>query len=69
MGKASASNAGDWGSIPRSGRSPGEGNGKPLENPCLENSVDRGAWQATEDEVAKSDTAEQLSLFTYLPVV
>ena len=71
MGKESASNAGDWGSIPGSGRSPGEGNGNPLEKPCLENSMDRGAWQATEDGVTKSDTTEQLtvSLFTYLPVV
>ena len=40
-------NAGDRGSIPRSGRSPGEGNGKPLWYPCLENPTDRGAWWAT----------------------
>ena len=42
--KASASNAGDPGSIPGSGRSPGEGNGNPLQYYCLENLMDRGAW-------------------------
>ena len=42
-GKASAYNAGDLGSIPESGRSPGEGNGNPLQYFCLENSRDRGA--------------------------
>ena len=42
-GKASACNVGDPGSIPRSGRSPGEGNGNPLQYSCLENSMDRGA--------------------------
>ena len=43
-GKASVYNAGDLGSIPGSGRSPGEGNGNPLQYYCLENSMDRGAW-------------------------
>ena len=43
-GKASACNAGDLGSIPGSGRSPGEGNGNPLQYSCLENFMDRGAW-------------------------
>ena len=43
-------------SIPGSGRSPGEGNGYPLEYSCLENSVDRGAWWATVYRVAKSWT-------------
>ena len=42
--KASASNAGDPGSIPGSGRSPGEGNGTPLQYSCLENPMDREAW-------------------------
>ena len=42
-GKASAYNAGDPGSIPDSGRSPGEGNGNPLQYSCLENPMDRGA--------------------------
>ena len=39
-------NAGDWGSIPGLGSSPGEGNGNPLQYSCLENSMDRGAWGA-----------------------
>ena len=43
-GKESACNAGGLGSIPRSGRSPGEGNGYPHQYSCLENSMDRGAW-------------------------
>ena len=44
--KASACNVGDMGSIPGSGRCPAEGNGYPFQYSCLENSVDRGAWQA-----------------------
>ena len=47
VGKESACNAGDPGLIPGSGRSPGEGNGNPLQYSCLENPMDRGAWQAT----------------------
>ena len=43
-GKESACNAGDLGSIPGLGRSPGEGNGNPLQYPCLENPMDREAW-------------------------
>ena len=46
-------NAGDAGSIPGSGRSPGEGNGNPLQYSCLENSMDRGARQATVHGVAR----------------
>ena len=61
-GKESARNAGDPGSIPGSGRSPGEGNGNPLQYPCLENPMDGGAWQATVYGVAKSLT--RLSDFT-----
>ena len=53
-GKESACNAGNTGSIPESGRSPGEGNGYPLQYSCLENSMDRGAWWATVHGVAKS---------------
>ena len=53
-GKASACNAGDPGLIPGSGRSLGKGNGSTLHYPCLENSMDRGAWQATGHRVPKS---------------
>ena len=45
-GKASACNAGDLGSIPESGRSPGEGNGTPLQYSCLENPMGGGAWKS-----------------------
>ena len=62
-GKASACSSGDQGSIPGSGRSPGEGNGNPLRYSCLENFLDGGAWEATGHGVAKSWT--QLSDFTY----
>ena len=55
-GKASAYNEGDLGSIPGSGRPPGEGNGNPLQYSCLENPMDGGAWQATVHGVAKSRT-------------
>ena len=55
-GKASVYNAGDQGSIPGLGRSPGEGNGNPLQAYCLENPMDRGAWYATVHGVAKSLT-------------
>ena len=47
VGKESACNAGDLGSIPGCGRSPGEGNDNPLQYSCLENPMDRGAWRAT----------------------
>ena len=62
--KASACNAGDLGSIPGSGRSPGEGNGNPLQYSCLENPMDRGVWWATVHGVAKSRTrlSKQLNL-------
>ena len=53
-GKESAYNAGDQGSIPGSGRSPGEGNGNPLQYSCLENPMDGGGWQATVHGIAKS---------------
>ena len=55
-GKASACNVGDLGSIPGSGRSPGEGNGNPLQYSCLENPMDGGVWQATVHGVAESQT-------------
>ena len=59
----SACNAGDLGSIPGLGRSPGEGNGNPLQYSCLENPIDRGAWWPTVHGVAKSRT--RLSDFTF----
>ena len=62
--KKSAYNAGDLGLIPGSGRSPREGKGNPLQNSCLENLLDRGAWWATVHGVAESDMAEQLSLYS-----
>jgi len=55
-GKEYACNAGDLGLIPGSGRSPGEGNGNPLHYSCLENSMERGAWQSILHGVAKSQT-------------
>ena len=61
--KASACNVGDLGLIPGSGRSPGEGNGNPLQYSCLENHTDGGAWWATVHGVEKSPT--RLSDFTY----
>ena len=47
MVKESAFNEGDMGSVPGSGRSPGKGNGYPLQYSCLGNFMDRGSWQAT----------------------
>ena len=61
-GKASACKAGDLGSIPEPGRSPREGNGNPLQYPCLENSMDGGGWWATVHGIPKSRT--RLSDFT-----
>ena len=55
-GSEGACNAGDLGSIPGLGSSPGEGNGYPLQYSALENSMDRGAWWATVYGVAKSRT-------------
>ena len=55
-------NAGDVGSIPGLGRSPGEGNGNPLQYSCLGNPMGRGAWQATVHSVAESDRTARLKL-------
>ena len=52
-GKESANNAGDTGLISGLGRSPGEGNGNPLQYSCLENPTDRGVWRATDHGVAE----------------
>ena len=63
-GKESACNAGDPCSVPGSGRSPGEGDGYPLQHSCLENSMDREAWKATYSlwGYKESDTTEPLTL-------
>ena len=60
--KASACNLGDLGSIPESGRSPGEGNGNPLQYSCLENPMDGGAWQSIGSQRVRHDWATSLSL-------
>ena len=65
-GKVSAYSAEDPASIPGSGRSPGEGNGNPLQYSCLENPMDRGVWQATVHGVAKSQTRLGDLTFTFL---
>ena len=54
VGKESACSARDLGSIPWFGQSPGEGNGKPLQYPCLKNPMDRGAWWAAVHGIEKS---------------
>ena len=54
--KESVCTVGDLGSIPGLGRFPGEGNGKPLQCSCLENSMDRGTWSPTVHGVSKSQT-------------
>ena len=62
--KNQSANAGDVSSIPGLGRSPGEGNGNPVQYSCLENPMDRGAWRAhTVHGVAKSQT--QLKDYTF----
>ena len=55
-GEEFACNAGDLASIPGSGRYPGKGNGNPLQYSCLDNSMDRGAWQTTVSGAAKNQT-------------
>ena len=67
LSRGEAADAGGLGSVPGLGRSPGEGNGNSLQDFCLENSMDRGAWRATVHGVAKSQT--RLSNFTSLPLL
>ena len=64
-GKESACNAGDLGSIPVLGRSPGEGNGNLLQYSCLENPMDRGAWLGTVQRVTESDTTKHAGIAQY----
>ena len=63
--KESACDVGDLGSIPGLGRSPGGEHGNPLQYPCQENPMDRGAWRATVLGVAKSWTQLSTSTFGY----
>ena len=63
MVKILPTNAGDAGLIPGSGRSPGGGNGNPLQYSCLGHPMDRGAWQATVHRDAESDMTEHI--YTY----
>ena len=67
-GKVSAYNVGDLGSIPGSGRSPGEGNGNALQYSCLENPMDGGAWSATVHRVTKNWTWLSDFTFTFHPL-
>ena len=57
-------NSGDVSSVPRLGRSPGVGNGHPLQNACLGNSMCRGAWQVTVHGAAELDTTEHTQIVT-----
>ena len=70
MGKEStcnAGNSGDVGSIPGLGRSPGGGQGNPLQGSCLENPMDRGAWRATVHGAAESQTQLRAHVCAHTP--
>ena len=62
---ANTRDAGDAGSIPGLERSPDGGNGNPIQYSCLENSIGRGAWQATVHRVTKSDITEHACMCTH----
>ena len=66
---ANAGDTRDVGLIPRLGRSPGVGNGTPLQYSYLENSMDRGAWQATVHGIAESDTTEATNTSFRMPIL
>ena len=65
MLKNPPANAGDAGLIPRSGRFTGGGNGNPLQYSCLENPMDRGAWQAAVQGITESDRTEHVCTYMY----
>ena len=67
--KECACKAGDTGSIPASGRSPGGGNVNPLQYSCLEKLMDRGAWWATVHGVAELDTTQRFHFLSFLTVL
>ena len=67
--KNPCANVGDVGSSPKSGRSPGEGNGNPLHYSCLENPSDGGAWWATVHGVAKSRIGLSDFTFTFSKII
>ena len=67
---ASVGDSGDSGLLPGLGRYPGEGKGNPLQYPCLENLMDRGAWRATVHKVTKSQTQlKPLRLYLYSHII
>ena len=66
-GKVTTYNVGDPGLIPGSGRYSGEGNGNPLQYPCLENPMEGGSWWATVHRVAESDMTEQIHFTLWGP--
>ena len=68
MVKNPPANAGDVGLNPGSGRSPGEGNGNPLQYSCLENLIDRGAWQATVHGLAEESDTTEVMLYTSMHI-
>ena len=63
---ANAEDTGDAGLILRSGRSPGRGNGNPLQYSCLKNHMDRGAWKAIVQRVTKSQAHDWVTKYTHL---
>ena len=64
---ANAGDARNVGTIPGSGRYPGEGNGNPLQDSCLEKSMDRGAWRVTVHGVTKTEQLNNSKALTYTP--
>ena len=69
MVKNPPANAGDLGSIPGLGRSPGVGNGNPLQYTCLENPMDRRDWRVTVHGIAESDMTEHACTNTHTHII